>query len=56
MRKVTEAEQEQIKELISVLLILSKEDKAVLLSNAATLKARQELEERKKLSSWQVRV
>lgn len=44
-KEITKTEQEQIKELVSVLLILSKEDRTVLLSNATALKARQELEQ-----------
>lgn len=37
-------EQEEIKEFISILLLLSKEDRAVLLSNANAFKVRRDIE------------
>ena len=39
-----EDEQEEIKEFVSILLLLSKEDRAVLLSNASALKVRRDIE------------
>lgn len=41
-------EQEEIKEFISTLLILPKEDRAVLLSNANALKVRRDIEKARK--------
>lgn len=41
---VSEKEQEEIKEFLSVLLVLSKEDRAVLLSNANAFKVRRDIE------------
>lgn len=41
---MTPEERKDIKELVSILLALSKEDRAILLSNAGALKARQDLE------------
>lgn len=41
---VSEKEQEEIKEFLSVLLVLSKEDRAVLLSNANAFKVRKDIE------------
>lgn len=44
-REVTTPEEwKDIKEFVSILLVLSKEDRAILLSNAGALKARQDLE------------
>lgn len=41
---MTKEEQEEIKDFVSVLLLLSKEDRAVLLSNANAFKARRDIE------------
>lgn len=41
------AEKEEIKEFVSILLVLSKEDRAILLSNANAFKVRMELEKLK---------
>lgn len=41
-------EQEEIKEFISIIILLSKEDRAMLLSNANTLKVRRDIERFKK--------
>ena len=40
-------EQEEIKEFVSTLLVLSREDRAVLLSNANAFKVRKDLEKAK---------
>jgi hypothetical protein len=40
---MTPEERKDIKEFVSILLVLSKEDRAILLSNAGALKARQDL-------------
>ena len=40
---ITQEEQEEIKEFVSILLALSKEERALLLSDAGALKARQDL-------------
>lgn len=40
-------EQEEIKEFVSTLLLLSKEDRAVLLSNANALRVRRDIEKAK---------
>lgn len=40
-------EQEEIKEFVSTLLLLPKEDRAVLLSNANALKVRRDIEKAK---------
>lgn len=41
---VSDDEQEEIKEFIATLLLLPKEDRAILLSNANALKVRRDLE------------
>ena len=41
-------EQEEIKEFVSILLVLSKEDRAVLLSNANALRVRRDIEKARK--------
>ena len=41
---MTEEEREEIKELISTIILLPKEDRAILLSNANALKTRLEIE------------
>ena len=41
---VTKEEQEEIKEFISTLLLLPKEDRAILLSNANAFKVRRDIE------------
>ncbi len=41
---ITENEREEIKELVSVFILLSKEDRAVLLSNANAFKVRRDIE------------
>ena len=41
---ITADEQEEIKEFVSILLLLPKEDRAVLLSNANTFRVRRDLE------------
>ena len=43
-----EDEQEEIKEFVSILLLLSKEDRTVLLSNASALKLRRDIERARK--------
>ncbi len=43
-----EDEQEEIKEFVSILLLLSKEDRAVLLSNASAFKVRRDIEKTRK--------
>lgn len=45
-------EQEEIKEFISILLVLSKEDRAILLSNANAFKARHDIEKCRQWSVW----
>lgn len=40
---MTPEERKDIKEFVPILLVLSKEDRAILLSNAGALKARQDL-------------
>ena len=40
---ITPEEQEEIKKIVSILLVLSKEDRAIILSNAGVLKARHDL-------------
>ena len=42
--EIPEKEQEEVKEFISTLLLLPKEDRAVLLSNANALKVRRDIE------------
>lgn len=44
---IPENEQEEIKEFVSTLLILPKEDRAVLLSNANAFKVRRDIEKAK---------
>lgn len=44
---VPQDEQEEIKEFVSTLLLLSKEDRAVLLSNANAFKVRRDIEKAK---------
>lgn len=44
-------EQEEIKEFIATLLLLSKEDRAILLSNANAFKVRRDIEKSKKRES-----
>lgn len=44
---VPKDEQEEIKEFLSIVLVLTKEDRAVLLSNANALRARSEIEKAK---------
>lgn len=41
---ISKEEQEEIKELVSTLLILPKEDRAILLSNANAFKVRRDIE------------
>lgn len=41
---ITADEQEEIKEFVSILLLLPKEDRAVLLSNANAFRVRRDLE------------
>lgn len=41
---ISDDEREEIKEFISILILLPKEDRAVLLSNATVLKIRNDLE------------
>lgn len=41
---ITQDEREEIKELVSVFILLSKEDRAVLLSNANAFKVRRDIE------------
>ncbi len=45
---IPEDEKKEIKEFVSTLLLLSKEDRAILLSNAYALKARVNIETLKK--------
>lgn len=47
-KAVSKEEQEEIKEFVSTLLLLPKEDRAVLLSNANALKVRRDIENAKK--------
>lgn len=42
--EISEDEQKEIEEFISTLLLIPKEDRAVLLSNANTLKVRRDIE------------
>lgn len=42
--EIPEKEQEEVKEFVSTLLLLPKEDRAVLLSNANALKVRRDIE------------
>ncbi len=44
---ISEKEQEEIKEFVSVLLLLTKEDRAILLSNANAFKVRSDIEKAK---------
>ncbi len=44
---ISKDEQEEIKEFVSTLLILPKEDRAVLLSNANALRVRRDIENAK---------
>lgn len=41
---IPEEQREEIKELISIMVVLPKEDRAVLLSNAHVLKVRKDIE------------
>lgn len=43
-REIPKESQEEIKEFVSVLLLLSKEDRAILLSNANAFKTRNDIE------------
>lgn len=45
---ITKEEQEEIREFVSTLLLLPKEDRAVLLSNANAFKVRTDIEKSKK--------
>lgn len=45
-KTVPKEDTEEIKEFVSMILPLSKEDRAVLLASANTLRARQEIEKR----------
>lgn len=45
---IPKSEQEEIKEFVSTLLVLPKEDRAVLLSNANAFKVRKDIERAKK--------
>lgn len=45
---ISKEEQEEIKEFVSMLLLLSKEDRAVLLSNAYAFKVRKDIENARK--------
>ena len=47
-KAVSKEEQEEIKEFVSTLLLLPKEDRAVLLSNANALKVRRDIERARK--------
>ena len=47
-KTVSKEEQEEIKEFVSTLLLLPKEDIAVLLSNANALKVRRDIERARK--------
>ena len=44
---ISKKEQEEIKEFVSTLLLLPKEDRAILLSNANAFKARSDIEKAK---------
>lgn len=44
---IPEDQREEIKELVSILVVLPKEDRAVLLSNAHVLKVRSDIEKSK---------
>lgn len=44
---VPKSEQEEIKEFVSMLLLLPKEDRAILLSNANAFKVRRDIEKAK---------
>lgn len=46
---ISEEEQEEIKEFVSVLVLLPKEDRAILLSNANALKTRNDIEKARAL-------
>ena len=48
---ISEEEQKEIKEFISVLVLLPKEDRAVLLSNANALKTRNDIEKARALAT-----
>ena len=48
---ISEEEQEEIKEFVSVLVLLPKEDRAVLLSNANALKTRNDIEKARALAT-----
>lgn len=45
---VTDSDKEEIKEFMSILMLLSKEDRAVLLSNANAFKVRRDIEKARK--------
>lgn len=45
---IPKSEQEEIKEFVSTLLLLPKEDRAILLSNANAFKVRRDIERAKK--------
>ncbi len=42
--KITKEEEKEIKEFVSILFLLSKEDRAVLLSNASALRMRMDIQ------------
>lgn len=48
---ISEEEQEEIKEFVSVLVLLPKEDRAVLLSNANALKTRNDIEKARAMAT-----
>lgn len=48
---ISEEEQEEIKEFVSVLVLLPKEDRAVLLSNANALKTRNDIEKARAMAA-----
>ena len=45
---IPEEEREEIKEFVSILLLLPKEDRAILLSNANAFKTRRDIEKARK--------
>lgn len=50
--KITKEEEKEIKEFVSILFLLSKEDRAVLLSNASALRVRMDIQRKHDLP-WQ---
>lgn len=53
---MTPEERKDIKEFVSILLVLSKEDRAILLSNAGALKARQDLARKERRDERSIRI